>query len=267
MSCILSVILAALITATPAPKADFAFKEVNDAGLELTDGGKPVFVYNFGMISSDVKGAVTRSCYLHPVYAPNGVLITDDFNPNHQHHRGISWMWQDITVDGRNGDIWTLKKGFQERFVRFKAQEANGPTAKLAVENGWFDGEKKFVKEDVEIIVHGVETNIGSMRRQLDFTVRIEAVDKPVRIVGTSEGNKGFGGFCFRLRPATAARRRRPSARTKAFPQRMKKWADIPGRKSPAHSTARRHGAASTISKAIPAFRKTAGYCGTASVL
>jgi hypothetical protein len=202
MHCLFSMILATTITAAPAPKADFTFKEVNSTGLELSDGGQPVFVYNFGMVSSDVKGAVTRSCYLHPVYAPNGVVITDDFNPNHQHHRGISWMWQDITVDGKNGDIWTLKKGFQERFVRFKEKEANGPTAKLAFENGWYDGDKRFVKEDVEIVTHGVEhSSNGDLQRQLDFTIRVEAIDKPVKIVGTSEGNKGFGGFCFRFAP------------------------------------------------------------------
>ena len=201
MSCILSVILAASCTASPAPKADFAFREINSAGLELTDGGQPVYVYNFGMVTSNVKDAVARSCYIHPVYAPNGVQISDDFNPDHPHHRGISWMWPDVTVDGRKGDVWMVK-GFRQRFVSWKARETSGPTAKLAVENGWFDGEKKFVKEDVEVVTHGVEHSpSGGMQRQLDFTLRFEALDKPVEIVGTSEGNKGFGGFCFRLAP------------------------------------------------------------------
>ena len=201
MNCIFAAVLSASLTAASEPKADFAFREVSPAKLQLTDGGQPVFDYNFGMMKSKVKGAVPRSSYLHPVYAPNGVLITDDFNPNHQHHRGISWMWQDITVDGRKGDIWTLK-GFQERFVRWKAREANGPTAKLAVENGWFDGKNKFVKEDVEIVTHGVEQlGGGRAQRQLDFTLTFEAVDKPVTIVGTADGKKGFGGFCFRFAP------------------------------------------------------------------
>jgi hypothetical protein len=201
MSCILSAILAVSITAAPAPKAGFAFQEINSTGLELTDGGQPVFVYNFGMISSTVKDAKTRSCYIHPVYAPNGVLLSDDFNPDHPHHRGISWMWPDVTVDGRKGDVWMVKN-FRQRFVQWKARETSGPTAKLAVENGWFDGDKKFVKEDVEIVTHGVENSpAGGLQRQLDFTLRFEALDKPVEIVGTSEDNKGFGGFCFRIAP------------------------------------------------------------------
>jgi hypothetical protein len=201
MNCLVATLLTVSLTATTEPKADFAFREVSPAKLQLTDGGKPVFDYNFGMITSKVKGAVARSSYMHPVYAPNGALITDDFNPNHQHHRGISWMWEVITVDGRKGDIWTLK-GFQNRFVGWKAQKINGSTATLAVENGWFDGDHKFAKEEVEIVTHGVEQlGDGRAQRQLDFTLSFEAIDKPVTIVGAPEGKKGFGGFCFRFAP------------------------------------------------------------------
>lgn len=201
MNCLLAAFLTASLTAAAEPKADFAFRELSPAKLQLTDGGKPVFDYNFGTITSKVKGAVPRSSYMHPVWAPNGALVTDDFNPNHQHHRGISWMWEVITVDGRTDDIWTLK-GFRDRFVRWKARETNGPTAKLAVENGWFHGDYKFLKEDVEIVTHGVEHLAGGRaQRQLDFTLSFEPLDKPVTIVGAPEGKKGFGGFCFRFAP------------------------------------------------------------------
>ena len=106
---------------------------------------------------------MARSCYLHPVYAPNGAVLSDDFNADHPHHRGISWMWPDVTVDGRQGDIWMVK-GFQQRFVRWKARQTEGGAARLAVENGWFEGDRKFVKEDVEMVVHGAEQSARAMR-------------------------------------------------------------------------------------------------------
>jgi hypothetical protein len=198
----LAIFLTASALTAAEPQAEFAFREISPTGLQLSDGGKPVFVYNFGMVlAKGFPETMRRSCYLHPLYAPNGVLLTDDFNADHPHHRGISWMWPEVTVDGRKGDIWMVK-GFQQRFVRWKAKETKGATAKLAVENGWFDGDRKFVKEDVEIVVHGVEPSAGSgSQRVLDFTLSFEAVDKPVQIVGTSEGKKGFGGFCFRFAP------------------------------------------------------------------
>lgn len=184
------------LAASTRAESSFSFHETSDSALELSDHGKPVFVYNFGMVRApDAPEDSQRSCYLHPVYSPDGVVLTDDFNPDHPHHRGISWMWPDVTVGGKHGDMWMLKN-FQDRFVRWKARDA-GATARLAVENGWFDGDRKFAAEDVEIVTHAVENG----RRPLDFTLTFTAVDRPVEIVGTSEGKKGFGGFCFRFAP------------------------------------------------------------------
>ena len=205
MNCVVALLLTASTLTAAEAKTEFAFRDISPTGLQLCDGGKPVFVYNFGMVlASGFPETMKRSCYLHPVYAPNGAVLSDDFNVDHPHHRGISWMWPEVTVDGRKGDIWMVN-GFQQRFVRWKAKETRGDTAKLAVENGWFEGDRKFVKEDVEIVSHGAGAPAaaapGDLTRALDFTLRFEALDKPVQIVGTSEGKKGFGGFCFRFAP------------------------------------------------------------------
>jgi len=174
---------------------EFAFKETSPTAIELTDNGQPVYVYNFGMtLAKGFPESMRRAAYLHPVYAPDGTVLTDDFNPNHAHHRGIFWAWPEITVDGKTDDIWTVK-GFHERFVRWERRETTGDVAKLAFENGWYDGEKRFVKENVEVVAHHAQGN----RRILDFTLRFEAVRSPVKIVGTPDQQKGFGGFAFRF--------------------------------------------------------------------
>jgi hypothetical protein len=196
MHCILTLVLSACVGQTVTASSPFAFEEISPTGLQLSDGGKPVFVYNFGMVSSAGQPAsMKRSSYLHPVYGPDGTLITDDYNPNHPHHRGIFWAWPEVSVDGKKGDLWTIQGPFQNRFVAWRAREANASQARLVVENGWFDGDRKIVKEDVTIIAHAVAGN----QRTLDFTLLFEATDRPVQIVGTSEGNKGFGGFCMRF--------------------------------------------------------------------
>jgi hypothetical protein len=101
-----------------------------------------------------------------------------------------------VSADGKKGDIWTVK-GFRQRFVRWKARQSEGPLARLAVENGWFDGQRKFVEEEVEILTHPASGD----RRTLDFTLRFAALDRAVQIAGTPDGKKGFGGFCFRFAP------------------------------------------------------------------
>ncbi len=183
-------------TATGAGPS-FAFREITPAALELSENGKPVFVYNFGgILAPGAPEATRRSTYLHPVYAPDGTTLSDDFNKDHPHHRGIFWAWEVVTFNGQTNDIWTVK-GFRQKFVRWMACETNGPAARLAVENGWYAGERKFVKEDVEIVVHPTKKD----RRQLDFTLRFEALDQPVKIAGALANRKGYGGFAFRTAP------------------------------------------------------------------
>lgn len=181
-----------------AAESTFAFKEVNDStGLELTENGKPVYVYNYGMVlAPGVPERLRRSSYLHPVYGPDGTLLTDDFNKDHPHHRGIFWAWEVVTVNGKTDDVWTVK-GFKQKFVKWDAREVKGDEARLAVENGWYDGDKKFVKESVDIVTHAATPT----RRVMDFTLRFEAVDQPVVIVGTPDAHKGYGGFAFRTAP------------------------------------------------------------------
>jgi hypothetical protein len=198
MKYLAALLLTAAIAPVAAAASPFAFRETTPATLELSENGKPVFVYNFGpILAKGFPESMARCCYLHPLYAPDGTLMTNDFDPDHPHHRGISWMWTDVTVDGKKGDMWTLKGDFHDRFVAWKARDAQAGTARLAVENGWFDGDRKFVKEDVEVLTHAAVDG----KRVLDFTLRFEPVDRPVQIVGTSEGKKGFGGFCFRFAP------------------------------------------------------------------
>lgn len=198
MKALVVILLTAGLTSTAHSQSPFAFREISPSGLELSENGKPVFVYNFGMVlAPGFPETMRRSCYLHPVYAPNGTLLTDDFNGGHPHHRGISWMWPEVTWNGKTKNMWWVDQGFQQRFVRWKGRETDTSTARLAVENGWFEGGRKFAKEEIEIVTHVASNG----QRILEFALSFEAVQEPVKIAGTAEGNKGFGGFCMRFAP------------------------------------------------------------------
>ena len=90
--------------------------------------------------------------------------------------------------------------GLQARFVAWLAREAGPGGARLAVENGWFIGERKVVKETMDIAVHPAAAN----RRRLDLALTFEAVDSPVKIAGTPDSGKGYGGLSFRFAPRQA---------------------------------------------------------------
>ena len=194
MQRLMCLVLLAGGSAALSAQSPFAFRDLDGRSLELSENGQPVLVYNYGLIlrpGNPEKSA--RSTYLHPVYLPDGRLITDDFNPDHPHHRGISWMWPVVVVDGQTYDLWTLG-GIRQRFLRWTARETRRDAALLGVENGWYIGERKVVKENVEIRVEPAREGA----RRLHFTLSFEAA---VDIAGTPDQNKGFGGFCFRFAP------------------------------------------------------------------
>jgi hypothetical protein len=189
--------LPALSAAPAGTQSPFQFRETTPASLELAENGKPVLVYNHGMMLREgVDEKYRRSSYIHPVYAPGGTILTDDFPKDHPHHRGICWSWPIVKFEGKTHDVWAVI-GMHQRFVKWRSRRLTAQKAELAVENGWFVGEKKAVKETVELTVHRTE----GKRRDIDIKLTFEAVDSPVEITGREI--KGYGGFGVRFAPRT----------------------------------------------------------------
>jgi hypothetical protein len=67
----------------------------------------------------------------------------------------------------------------------------------LQVENGWFAGNRRLVKEQVQIEVHSAADN----GRAIDLTLVWTPIDQPLTLWG-AEG-KSYGGFNFRFGPRT----------------------------------------------------------------
>jgi hypothetical protein len=190
--------LAAPPLLAPAAEGPFRFRDATPHSLELSEGGQPVFAYIHGLtLAGGAPESKRRSGYLHPVYAPDGTVVTDDFPRDHYHHRGIFWAWPIVRAEGRKYDPWLVEEGFQARFVRWLAREARAGAARLAVENGWFAGERRLVRETVEITVQPAR----DMRRALDFRIALEAVGGPVELEGEPTQEKGYGGFSVRFAP------------------------------------------------------------------
>ncbi|HEY3443862.1 MAG TPA: DUF6807 family protein [Paludibaculum sp.] len=192
------VVWAWALAAVPLMAASpFQFRELTPASLELSENGKPVLVYNHGMILPEgVKEEFRRSSYIHPVYSPDGTVLTDDFPKDHLHHRGICWSWPIVKFAGATYDVWAVQ-GMHQRFVRWKTRRVSADSAVLAVENGWFVGERKAVKETVELTVQ----RAAGGRRSFTVKLTIEAVDAPVELAGREI--KGYGGFGVRFAPRT----------------------------------------------------------------
>lgn len=77
-------------------------------GLLVKSGGKPVFFYNTAVIMPPAGSPdyYKRSGFIHPLYSPDGNILTDDFPAGHMHQHGIFLTWVNTTFRGKPLDFW-----------------------------------------------------------------------------------------------------------------------------------------------------------------
>ena len=184
-----------------AAETSLELKDVDDKSLGLFDAGKPVLVYNHGVITCDKvpenDARRSRACYIHPVYGLSGEVLTEDFPRDHYHHHGIFWAWPHVGIDGQEYDLW-ISNNIKQKFVGWICRRTGPAAAVVAVENGWFVGEKKVMIERVWLRAY----NLADDARSLDLELTWIPVDRPVTLWGA--GGKSYGGLVVRFRPPSA---------------------------------------------------------------
>jgi len=111
-----------------------------DGKLVVSEESVPILAYNFQTVPvpPGVKGryAVARSNYIHPLYGPEGEVLTCDFSKDYPHHRGLYWAWPEVTYKNEKRDLHALQ-GVFARPVKIHRTEAGSVFAEIVVENLW----------------------------------------------------------------------------------------------------------------------------------
>ena len=91
--------------------ADAVTVEDDGKRLNVRVAGKAVLSYNQAVVESPIDGApyYRRSGQIHPVRSPAGVLVTDDFSPDHAHQHGIMFPWTKCRFRGKPAEFWNQK--------------------------------------------------------------------------------------------------------------------------------------------------------------
>ena len=165
-------------------------------GIEISENDSTVLFYQVKPKSQN--GKYERSNYVHPLYSLKGNAITEDFPTDHPYHHGIYSAWHQIVVnDSTIGDGWVGDN------VSWEVEDAkatdNGNAAiiesKILWKSSWKGKAASIIREDSKITVHESHDQM----RMIDFDLDIFPLQDSV-MLGGSDDEKGYGGFCVRLK-------------------------------------------------------------------
>ncbi|WP_247233879.1 PmoA family protein [Telluribacter sp. SYSU D00476] len=114
--------------ATPAKNA--LRIEKKPEGIQVRVGEKPVFFYQAQeALPANTPSHYSRSGFIHPLYSPEGQVLTDDFPVGHTHQHALFAAWVNTTFRNSFVDFWNqhLKKGTIEHVRVLDTQQ--GPVA------------------------------------------------------------------------------------------------------------------------------------------
>lgn len=163
--------------------------------VTLTDDGRTVLVYRARNADPAQPG---RANYVHPLYAPDGTLLTEDQATDFPDQRGVFWAWRQVRLNGRQvADGWGMN-GLTYFVKETKFQGQTNGSGVLTLNLDWIvsiDGELNYVAREVTAItVHPLVK--GARRIDFDTTVtpRVSGL-----ALGGADDLKGYGGFALRL--------------------------------------------------------------------
>ena len=144
-----------------------------EGALSIFSGDKPVLSYQLETINppKGVSPLYKRSAFLHPVYSPEGEVLTRIQAPDHYHHYGIWNPWTLTFIGKREVDFWNLAKG--EGTVRFAGlvSQVEGPiysgfkSHQEHIDFGAIGGDAVAINELLDVRIW----NIENQRYMLDY--------------------------------------------------------------------------------------------------
>lgn len=169
-------------------------------GILITENGKKVMFYQ--SVPKSLEGKYERCHYIHPLWAADGSILTEDFPDDHLHHRGIFWAWHQVFIGNKRiGDPWEIKD-FEQKVTEIEFIKNSNGSALLKTEVNWMSGQ--WVKNGKKIPYVGEKTIItifpeNKHYRRIDFDIELLALVDGLKI-GGSEDDKGYSGFSVRMK-------------------------------------------------------------------
>ena len=141
--------------------------EFNEKELSFTENDAPILTC--------YHGDMARPPYVHPLYAPNGQVVTDDSNIGHQHPPGICFTRGTVNGGQLNHD----------EITRDTEASSKGTSNRFSIVTTWIGAAVPFLIETCTTEIHPPQTEV----QVLDIEISLHATSKPLEFAG----NIGLG--------------------------------------------------------------------------
>ncbi len=133
--------------------------EFNEKELSITEDSAPILTCHHG-------GDVARPPYLHPFYAPNGQVVTDDTDIGHQHPPGVCFTHGTVNGAQLHHDEMT--------------RDTEASSAGFSIVTTWKNSAEPFLIETCKTEVHPRQTEV----QILDIALSLHAPSHPLEFTG-----------------------------------------------------------------------------------
>jgi hypothetical protein len=116
-----------------------------------------------------------RSGFIHPLWSPEGAVLTDIHPPDHLHHMGLWMPWTHTQFEGKRIDFWNVGDGTGTvRFAKFLSTTSGPVYGGFQAEQEHIarktsEGEQVILKEVWDIRVYNVRGEPGKEYWLIDF--------------------------------------------------------------------------------------------------
>jgi hypothetical protein len=184
----------------PAPETGIAAAVDGDT-VKITSGASTVLLYQTkGKLPAGIGGNFLRGGYIHPLYSPAGLVVTDDYPGDHRHHHGIWSAWAHSTFEGRSMDFWNMGGGSAKVDFASLAGTWSGPVhAGLRAKHVFVDlkapgGGKTALNEEWVVTAYRTAAGGAAAFNLFDIDSTQEAASASPVMLETYL----YGGFAFR---------------------------------------------------------------------
>jgi hypothetical protein len=189
-----------IVEASAAPAPGVEIRREADSLVVLV-AGSPVFHFRTRAPSptAEVPARFTRAGYLHPVFSPGGVVVTDDSPRDHGHHHGIWTAWTVTEFEGRHLSFWGPEPGRSKNDLVSVGEPWSGPlaagfSARLASTDLSVKPPRQVLDSQWQVIVHRThQTKPPYFLFDLEWTDKVVG-DKPLLLPEYRYGGLGVRG-------------------------------------------------------------------------